>query len=322
MAHHVSQTSSLINPTLSLCSPLRHESRDSDQYSLTNLVRATLHQGLDGEPEEEISFDIDLFIDRLEDDVFMDLFLEESPVFPVLIPKAEPTKKPWEWVIGGASFVTIITLLVLSIAMFSVRKEPEPELSSALGALDMAALLPHEPAATQLEMPSDDSIVLAVEEPDVEPTPVAPLNMLSVITVQATPPAIEATEDTVADQQLEIEAPAQEIPSPLSAEPNAMVLQVHEDEPTLSQSLSRAQVLAGMRQVTRQVRNCGSSGLDRVVVDVTVRGSSGRVSRSQVRGPLVGTSEGSCVARAVRRAEFPRFSDEILNIRNFPFVLR
>lgn len=90
--------------------------------------------------------------------------------------------------------------------------------------------------------------------------------------------------------------------------------------PQVPRTLTRQQVITGMREVTELVMNCTMT--DRVVVDITIDGVTGDVASAQIIGPLTGTAEGSCVERSIRRARFPRFSDDRLNVRSYPFTLR
>ena len=59
-----------------------------------------------------------------------------------------------------------------------------------------------------------------------------------------------------------------------------------------------------------------------MTVDVVVDGGTGEVSWATVTGPFAGTPVGACAARVVRTATFPRFRDQSLTIRGYPFVLR
>jgi hypothetical protein len=79
---------------------------------------------------------------------------------------------------------------------------------------------------------------------------------------------------------------------------------------------SRAAVLAAMTRIKPAALAC--FGSERGVANVTffVRGKTGRVMNAHVSG-LAG-AEGSCIARAVRRATFPKFQKERLQI-SFPF---
>jgi hypothetical protein len=56
------------------------------------------------------------------------------------------------------------------------------------------------------------------------------------------------------------------------------------------------------------------------MTQVTVDGSSGRVTNARVQGQFAGTPEGSCIARAVRRARFPRFKRPSFQV-TFPYRL-
>jgi len=88
-------------------------------------------------------------------------------------------------------------------------------------------------------------------------------------------------------------------------------------------TLTRGQVNAGLRRVSRLVRNCSRSTPDRSVrVDMVIRGATGRVGDVRVRGFLGTTTAGACVTRALGRARFPRFQDPELSIDGYPLVLR
>ncbi len=55
-------------------------------------------------------------------------------------------------------------------------------------------------------------------------------------------------------------------------------------------------------------------------VALTIAGS-GRVSNANVTGQFAGTPTGECVAKAVKKATFPRFKGAALSIV-YPFALR
>lgn len=92
-----------------------------------------------------------------------------------------------------------------------------------------------------------------------------------------------------------------------------------EDDGARPQTLSRAQVKAGMGPVAGKVKRCakGKSGL--VVMDVAI-GRNGRVARAYATGALAGTETGKCAAKAVRRARFPQFSGPTITVK-YPFRL-
>ncbi len=84
---------------------------------------------------------------------------------------------------------------------------------------------------------------------------------------------------------------------------------------------SRSQVLAAMGRVKGAVSRCAQGGEKgrTVTAAITVRGSNGRVSAVNVSG-AVSPATRSCVARAVRKASFPKFKRSTFKI-NFPFRL-
>lgn len=93
--------------------------------------------------------------------------------------------------------------------------------------------------------------------------------------------------------------------------------------PAQSQSLpahpSRDQVATSLDSVTGELKKCVGDRHGVADVTVTVR-PAGFVSYAVVSGEYAGTSEGSCIARAVRTAKFPAFSDPTLRV-TFPFQL-
>lgn len=90
----------------------------------------------------------------------------------------------------------------------------------------------------------------------------------------------------------------------------------------LPQKLNKNQVIAGMRRVSGRVSRCGAGQSGRVTVTVVISGASGRVKNVNVTGMFAGTPVGSCAARAVRAASFPRFRDSSLTISGYGFDIR
>jgi predicted Zn finger-like uncharacterized protein len=82
----------------------------------------------------------------------------------------------------------------------------------------------------------------------------------------------------------------------------------------------RDAVARGLRSVQGAVRACGGGQHGTANTTVTISGSTGRVTSAQVSGQFAGTPVGSCVARAVRGAQFPRFRRSTFTV-NFPFSL-
>ena len=92
-------------------------------------------------------------------------------------------------------------------------------------------------------------------------------------------------------------------------------------DPSLPARPSRSQVQAGMNKVAPRVRRCGNGTTGTVMVNVVISGSSGRVTGANVSGQFAGTPVGSCAARAVRGATFPRFSQSSFSVR-YPFQVQ
>jgi outer membrane biosynthesis protein TonB len=82
---------------------------------------------------------------------------------------------------------------------------------------------------------------------------------------------------------------------------------------------SREDVQTALRAVQPYVSACRGARGGTVRVNITVA-SSGRVRNAVVVGDFAGTREGSCVARAVRRARFPEFRRESFSVQ-YPFQL-
>lgn len=86
----------------------------------------------------------------------------------------------------------------------------------------------------------------------------------------------------------------------------------------LPASPPRDGVLRALRSVQGAVGRCGNGQHGVANTTITVSGSTGRVSNARVTGQFAGTPIGSCVARAVRGARFPRFSRPTFQV-SFPY---
>jgi hypothetical protein len=90
----------------------------------------------------------------------------------------------------------------------------------------------------------------------------------------------------------------------------------------LADTPSRDQVLSAMRGVQGEVQACAEGQeveASTATVAMTITGSTGRVTSAQVSG--IGGTVGSCIARAVRGASFPKFAKAQFSI-NYPFKLK
>jgi hypothetical protein len=87
--------------------------------------------------------------------------------------------------------------------------------------------------------------------------------------------------------------------------------------PALPEALTRAQVIVAMRKVTPAVHACFPSKQGKAKVTFAVVGKTGRVVDARVTGKT--GKVGSCIARSVRRARFPKFAKPRLEI-SYPFA--
>jgi hypothetical protein len=85
-------------------------------------------------------------------------------------------------------------------------------------------------------------------------------------------------------------------------------------------TLSRAEVSAGLGRVGKRVQQKCGKDRDGVVTVQIVIGRNGRVARARPVGAQAGTGTGKCVARAARKARFPRFSGQPITVK-YPFRL-
>lgn len=86
----------------------------------------------------------------------------------------------------------------------------------------------------------------------------------------------------------------------------------------LPEKPSREDVLDAMKGVTDAVKACGKGQSGVAFANVTVTGKTGRVSNVEVTG-MTG-DVGSCIARSVRKASFPKFKADNFQVK-FPFRL-
>jgi predicted Zn finger-like uncharacterized protein len=86
----------------------------------------------------------------------------------------------------------------------------------------------------------------------------------------------------------------------------------------LQEAPTREQVVSAMNSVKPAVSGCAQGQTGIAMVTVSVAGETGRVTNAQVSG--VTGPAGSCVAQAVRRAQFPKFQNKVFKVQ-FPFKL-
>jgi predicted Zn finger-like uncharacterized protein len=94
--------------------------------------------------------------------------------------------------------------------------------------------------------------------------------------------------------------------------------------PAASESLpatpSRDDVLGAMKGIASDVAACGKGESGVAMAKVGVTGASGKVSSVDVGGQFAGTPVGSCIAKEVRKAKFPKFSQSTFSF-SYPFKI-
>lgn len=223
-----------------------------------------------------------------------------------LIPYGAPTPAPsarsrtWPWVI--AVMVTAAGLW-LSVGVLERKAAPAAGAANQTGQLDAPVL----PAGAVSAVQSATAVDVP---PDTPPAPAAPAmghkpaRVDKPATRRAAPSRKLAAESPRPTRQpeLPLAEPAPETPT----------------APELPEGLSRSQVLAGFESVRAAVAACADGAFGVANVSTTIVGS-GRVTHALVGGDFNGTPQGSCIARAVRKARFPAFSGEPLKVE-FPFA--
>lgn len=149
----------------------------------------------------------------------------------------------------------------------------------------------------------------ATEEPAVAPAPEpAPV-------ATSEPESFEQRVDQMISSALE--GPKKGGASQTAAETNTLP----QSEQTVPQRPSRQDVRRSMNSLIGSIRACGGETYDRLVVKLTVDGTTGRVKSAQtVDSTYAGTAVGSCAARVARLAKFPRFAKNEIVVK-YPFEL-
>jgi predicted Zn finger-like uncharacterized protein len=107
----------------------------------------------------------------------------------------------------------------------------------------------------------------------------------------------------------------EDITSELAPEPRT-----NEPREQLPQAPSRADVLRAMESVARQVRTCGGGANGMASTRIVFSGQTGRVTDAAVTGGTLPPEARSCIARTVRSASVPRFTQRTFSV-TYPFSL-
>jgi hypothetical protein len=218
-------------------------------------------------------------------------------------PRVSPRMRIGLYVLGaavGISAGAIGVAIVLTSSPTPVREPREPA-----AAIQAQAEVDRAPAIAATK-PVETALAQApkVEAPAAEPSTPAPSEAAPIAHVEDSAPATASSTP----------APT-EAKSSRSRSDSASRARRHQDD--MPAHLSREQVVAAMTRVQPAVGACFAGTHGSAMASITVLGRTGRVTTAQVSGP-VGVI-GSCIARAVRGASFPRFADESLTVR-YPFA--
>lgn len=82
---------------------------------------------------------------------------------------------------------------------------------------------------------------------------------------------------------------------------------------------TREEIKSAVEALRATLQACAGTGHGLTTARITIVGN-GRVSSANIEGAFAGTPEGSCMARALRTATFPRFSAPTLQV-TYPFRL-
>lgn len=90
-------------------------------------------------------------------------------------------------------------------------------------------------------------------------------------------------------------------------------------DPMLPERPTRSDVRVGLEMLRPMLQACAATTHGTAIADIKIAGS-GRVSYGRIDGDFAGTAAGSCMASALRGAEFPMFSGPAFTVR-YPFAL-
>lgn len=81
---------------------------------------------------------------------------------------------------------------------------------------------------------------------------------------------------------------------------------------------TREQIRSALAAMAPAVQACAEGRHGLASVNVVFHGASGAMRSAVVSGPYAGSPEGSCIARAVRAAQVPSFSQSTFTV-SYPF---
>lgn len=228
--------------------------------------------------------------------------------------RPEGARNPQERKRRGAPMVLGGLLLIGLVAFALVRLAPGPGPSGAARP-GSARLAPPAPVSSSVELPAS--------EPSAVSEAVGALPPASTAAVASG--RVQGAAGTKGDKAREPRRSAASRQAraaagrPSTARRRKAAPPAEQTVPGLPETPSRADIVRGFATVLPAVKACakGMSGVAQVTASIA---GSGRVRHAVVTGPFHGTKQGSCVARAVRKAKFPQFQTKTLKV-DYPFVL-
>ena len=192
-------------------------------------------------------------------------------------------------------------------------------------------------AQANLALPAEvEAAAPSLPEPSVAPVaPVAPdAPSPSAVAHETDVPWSVADQPSAPDPQVEAAAAAAQPPQdlPPQAQPGSTEASVPRRAPRrvvarptapsnagLPPLPSREQIQAGIEGMRAALQSCAGQAHGTTTARLTILGT-GRVASATIEGAFAGTAQGSCMARALRTAGFPRFASENLQV-TYPFRL-
>ena len=289
--------------------------------------------------------------DRIDLDAIARLASPSDPVDVQMALSSRPPREkgtPAGRILGTAGGV--VALLGIGFLIARIGLAPSADATPSTEAQPAAASEQPALVLDQVDVRAEESNAVELDEVRVESAPAAvveePPASEEPASEAATPAApsaatsapVPAAPSTAATGSTPAAAPAPTTPAPASAPAAAAVPSAGApaeappaSEPAsapaapapaadLPAAPSRDAVLAALRPIEGDVRTCAEGHFGVVPVRVTVA-SSGRVTTAVVTGgSTLGTPAGSCIARAVRGARFPAFSQDRFVV-DYPFAL-
>ncbi len=284
------------------------------------------------------------------------LRLDNPWVASSLVPPARrAAPRSWAIALAAAMGGALVGITVWQLAQPAAQVQPparvsapvaiQPRTSAAPGAETPAPVPAVQPAAPQPKVLAAQPPAAAapkVQRTKLQPAPVAakveraaaPVEQGANPTPAAELPAATKVAAAVDPARAALAAALSAAPAataPIGSAPAAIAVATT-DQPeqlapaadetaavALPETPTREQVMAGFDAIRGQLDACAAGQHGIVHIDATVA-NSGRVSYAVLEGAFQGSPEGSCMARAVRGARFPRFSQPSLKI-SYPVAL-